>query len=96
MKLSEDTKYLVLGNIELLNYCNKCGVDINKLRKCRIDKMGNSFVFGYPKDNPPKSKQLIPLDIDIATQPYVVLIVTVDDNRLNIETTKDTIQILKK
>lgn len=42
--LSDETKKVVLGNVQLLRYCEQKNISINKLRKCNIERMhGMSF-----------------------------------------------------
>ena len=95
MRLNNQSKALVCGNIELLKKCNEVGISIDKLKKCNIEKMGNNYVFVLSKDNKPKSKSSLPLDIDLDTQPDIVLIMEVtDDNTIRFETTQYTKRIL--
>ena len=94
MRLSESTKTIVNGNIELIKYCKSCGIDLNKLYACNIEHMGNHFVYGLSKNNLHKSKNELPLDIDIESQPDIVLIMTVEDGKLSFETTSATKRVL--
>lgn len=96
MRVGNSAKHLILGNVHLISYCNSVGIDINKLKQCNIEKMGDKYVFVLSKFNAPKSKSLIPLDVDIATQPDIVLIMDVDaDNeKVSFETTSKTIRVL--
>lgn len=95
MRLNKNDKYIMMGNIELLNKCKELAVDINKLKKCNVEQMGNHYVFVLSKDNVPKSKCVIPLDTDIDSQPDIVLIVTVENGKLTFETTEYTPRILR-
>lgn len=92
--LAKSTKQLIMRNVDLLNYCMQHGINIDKLNKCNIEKMGDEFIFVLDKENVPVSKEIFPLDIDIATQPDIVLIVTVENNVFNVETTEFTKRIL--
>lgn len=92
--LANSTKKLILGNIDLLNYCQTHSINIEKLNKCNIEKMGDEFMFVLDKENVPKSSQIIPLDIDIETQPDIVLIVSISDCGIQIETTNKTRRLL--
>jgi hypothetical protein len=93
--LSEKSKAVVLGNINLLQYCKETGIDINKLKICRIEKMGDYYVFGLEKEKRPKSSQLIPLDTDLETQPDIVLTMEPDENgNMHFQTTNKTMRIL--
>lgn len=66
--LSSAAKNLVLGNIQLIEYCDRNKIDLTKLNQCNIERMGNKYFFVMPKEN------VIPsLDNDIASQPTVVL-----------------------
>lgn len=95
MRLSDNSKYMVCGNIELLKYCSTTGISIEKLKKCNIEKMGNNYVFVLAKENKPKSNSIIPLDIDMETQPDIVLTMKIHgDNDIIFETTDNTIKIL--
>lgn len=99
MRLAESTKLLILGNKELLKHCRKYNIDMSKLKQCSIEQMGNNFdtyfLFGLPKENIPKSQCELPLDIDIASQPDVVLEVTVTNlGTIIIENTNKTVRIL--
>lgn len=72
--LSIAAKHLVLGNTQLIDYCNRNKIDLTKLSQCNIERMGNKYFFVMPKKN------IIPtLDNDIASQPIVVL--TMDTTR---------------
>lgn len=95
MRLSDNSKYMVCGNIELLKYCNTSGISVEKLKKCNIEKMGNNYVFVLTKENKPKSNSIIPLDIDLETQPDIVLTMKIQgDNDIIFETTDNTIKVL--
>jgi hypothetical protein len=95
MRLNDASKTLVCGNIELLKKCSEAGISIDKLKKCNIEKMGKQYVFVLSKDNKPKSKCSLPLDIDIDTQPDIVLIMEVtDENKIQFETTDKTRRVL--
>ena len=57
--------------------------------------MSNHYVFILSKNNVPKSKCAIPLDIDISSRPDIVLIITVENGKLTFETTEYTPRILR-
>lgn len=84
-----------MGNIELLNKCKELAVDINKLKKCNVEQMGNHYVFVLSKDNVSKQGRIPSLANDIETQPDIVLIMTVEDNKSTFETTEYTPRILR-
>ena len=95
MRLGRANKRIVLGNVELIKYCKSAGISVEKLKQCEIEQMGNLFVFVLEKENKPKSKCLIPLDVDLDTQPDVVLTMEVDENNsLEFETFEKTRRIL--
>lgn len=96
MRLNDDMKRIVIGNVDLIKYCNSIGVDLSKLRKCHIERMGNHLVFGLPKIGVLKSQNELPLDIDIDSQPDIVLVMTVEGDDLRFETTKNTVKVLAK
>lgn len=84
-----------MGNVTLLKHCEKIGVDISKFKKCNIERMGNMYIFVLSKENVPKSTAAVPLDIDIASQPDIVLIMEPDENgKLTFRETDKTIRIL--
>ena len=86
---------VLFGNIELIKYCNSSGLSIEKIRRCNIEKMGDTYVFVLNKENAPKSKELIPLDIDLLTQPDVVLIMDAGNKDLRFQTTEKTTRLIK-
>jgi len=95
MRLNNSSKTMVFGNINLIRYCHGAGISLDKLKKCNIEKMGNTYVFVLSKENMPKSNSLIPLDVDIATQPDVVLTMEVlGEENINFGTTDKTLRIL--
>lgn len=96
MRLTENTKALVLGNVELIKYVQDNALDMEILKKCHIEKMGNDYVFGLPKANPPKSKCILPLDVDLDTQPDIVLILNTESGKVVVEPTSKTKMLLKK
>ncbi len=61
-------KNLILGNVQLIEYCHNNDVDISMLKNCNIERMGDLFLFVLPQ------KDLEPImDNDIATQPKIIL-----------------------
>ena len=95
MRLNDSSKTLVFGNVNLIRYCQGAGISIDKLKRCNIEKMGNTYVFVFSKENAPKSNLLIPLDVDMATQPDVVLKMEIlDDTNITFETTDKTLRLL--
>ena len=95
MRLSDNSKLLVFGNIDLIKYCKSSGISLEKLKKCSIEKMGNNYVFVLSKNNNVKSSSLIQLDVDLDTQPDIVLIMEVTDGKfIEFKTTNKTLRIL--
>lgn len=95
MRLSESSKKILLGNVELLRYCKSGGISIEKIKRCNIEKMGDTYVFVLNKENTPISKNLIPLDVDLLTQPDVVLIMDASNRNLEFKTTEKTIRLIQ-
>lgn len=95
MRLSNTSKTLIYGNIELIKKCSEAGISIDRLKSCNIEKMDHHYIFVLSKENKPESKCSLPLDIDIDTQPDIVLIMEVtDDGAIHLETTDQTKRIL--
>lgn len=95
MRLSENSKAIILSNNYLLNFVNEHALDMSKIEKCNIESLGdNCYVFCMVKNNYPKSKQILPLDNDIATQPDIALIFNVDNGNISIESTNKTRELL--
>ena len=94
MRLSKDVQNVVLGNIELIKYCQNCGIDIKQLKKCNVERMGPHYVFGMPKKAAANSDNILKLDIDMDTQPDIVLIMTAENGKISFETTKHTTKVL--
>lgn len=57
--------------------------------------MDNILAFTLEKENKPKSTQIIPLDIDLATQPDPVLQIEVSDDEIHFHTTDKNEQNIK-
>lgn len=101
-RLADDTKRLVLGNVELLKFCENNNIDLEKLKECSIERMRQPketcsyYLFGIKKEYIPESKCELLLDIDIPSQPAIVLILTVPDKgEISFETTDDLFRVLK-
>lgn len=94
MRLNNNSKLLVLGNIELIKYCSNSGISLDKLKKCNIEKMDNNYVFVLSKNTSIKSESLIQLDVDLDTQPDIVLIMEVNNGIFRFKTTDKTIRVL--
>ncbi len=86
--LNAMTKKIVLGNIQLLNYCMQKKIDISKLNDCNIERMDSKYIFVLPKKNVKLS-----LDNDIDSQPSVVLTMDVSADNFNFEETEWTDKI---
>lgn len=95
-RLNSKARAIAMTNSILLEFCRNNNIDMDKLHECQIESMDGDYYFTLTKDNAPKSKQLIPLDIDIATQPDVVLILKSEDGiKVEVETTEWTHRLLK-
>lgn len=88
--LSVTTKNVVLGNIQLLNYCKSQKIDVTKLYGCNIEKMGNKYFFVLPKKDVPST-----MEHDIDSQPNVVLTMDASSEDFDFETTEWTEQIVQ-
>ena len=95
MRLGKMSKKALMGNYDLLKYCTSCGIDMNKMLNCNIEKMGNIYVFVLDKENVPKSQYECHLDIDIASQPDIILKMEyLDNDTWDFTTTKYTKRVL--
>ena len=83
--LGKATKNIVLGNVQLLEYCKQHSIDHTKLRRCNIEKMGDKYFFVMPKKNVVPS-----LSNDIDSQPDVVLTMDAGSDIFYFENTKWT------
>lgn len=96
MRLIDKEKKMFMRNIDFIEYINSKPIDVDKLNKCNIEKMGGDYYIVLSKDNIPKSTCALPLDVDIESQPDIVLIVSVNgDGTLDIQETGKTKRILK-
>lgn len=43
--LNTSTKNVILGNIQLLNYCERQRINVAKLHNCNIERMDNKYFF---------------------------------------------------
>ncbi len=87
--LSNPTKNILLGNIQLIDYCKNQRIDMRKLRNCNIEKMGNVYFFVLSKQCAKSS-----LDNDIDSQPDVVLTMDVSDTDFQFSNTEWTERVL--
>lgn len=96
MRLTENSKAVLLGNIELLKFINEHALDMDKIKQCNIETLGNNcYAFCMSKKDAPKSKYpWFPMDVDLATQPDIVLVMNVDDGKITIESTDKTRELL--
>lgn len=96
MRLIEKEKKMFMRNVDFIKYINSNPIDVEKLKKCNIEKMGGDYYIVLSKENIPKSTCALPLDVDIASQPDIVLIASVNEQgALNIKETEKTKRILK-
>lgn len=94
MRLIDKEKKMFMRNIDFIKYINSNPIDVEKLKKCNIEKMGGDYYIVLSKENIPKSTYALPLDVDIASQPDIVLIISIDeDGTLNIQETGKTQRI---
>lgn len=94
MRLNENHKRVICGNVEIVKFCSETGISVKRLTECNIEKMGDLYVFVLNKDEEYESQNILPLDIDMETQPDVVLTVDSSSNPLKIETTDKTQRLL--
>jgi len=80
--LGNAMKNVLLGNVQLLDYCNKQGIDISELSKCNIERMGSKYYFVLPKPGIRPT-----MDNDRASQPDVVLTMDAHTDRFKFEQT---------
>lgn len=96
MRLIEKEKKMFMRNVDFIKYINSNPIDVEKLKKCNIEKMGGDYYIVLSKENIPKSTCALPLDVDIASQPDIVLIASVNEQgALNIKETEKTKRILR-
>ena len=87
---------MFMRNVDFIKYINSNPIDVEKLKKCNIEKMGGDYYIVLSKENIPKSTCALPLDVDIASQPDIVLIASVNEQgALNIKETEKTKRILR-
>ena len=92
MRLSEQSKLLLFRNIDLMQYMNNNGLDMNKLKKCNVERFGNNcYVFGLSKN---KHREDGLLDVGIASNPDIVLVLNIGDNDITVESTDKTRELL--
>lgn len=93
MRLGDCSKAVLMGNRDLLEYCNNVGISVSKLEMCNIEKMGETYVFVLSKNyNYPKP---VLLEHDIDTQPDIVLIMEYQgQKKFKFETTTHTRRVL--
>lgn len=96
MRLIDKEKKMFMRNVDFIKYIHSHPIDVEKLKKCNIEKMGGDYYIVLSKENIPKSTYALPLDVDIESQPDIVLIVSVnEDGTLDIQETGKTKRILK-
>ncbi len=97
MRLSESSRKLAFGNIDLLKYCNSVCIDTNKLEECNIEKMGDLYIFVMSKNTNGIDTKTCLLEHDIATQPDIVLTMKYNKEKktFEFETTEYTKRILR-
>lgn len=88
MTATKSEKNFLLHSDEVLQFCQKEGIDLNKLRLCRIEKMFGEYVFGFPKKISGDTEWY--LHEDLSTQPDIVLIIACNSNRITVRSTDKT------
>ena len=83
--VSTPTKNIILGNVQLIKYCEDQHIDLKKLSNCNIEKMGNTYFFVLPKKNVRPV-----LENDIESQPDVVLTMDVSKTDFHFASTEWT------
>lgn len=83
--LNENTKIVIMGNVQLLDYCKENEINIQKLSKCNIERMGSKYFFVLGKDISDPS-----LENDIDSQPDVVLMMDVSNETFKFSLTENT------
>lgn len=97
MRLNSKNKAIVMGNVELLRYCQKKAINLDKIKTCEIEKMGDKFVFCLNKEDLPVPLSEVLLEYDIVSQPYIVLIMWADEQgKIFFKETSDTFRVLNK
>ncbi len=85
--VSKQEKNIILGNVQLLNYCDNNNIDMQKLSDCDIERIGTRFIFVLRKNN----NNLEPtLANDIDTQPDIVLTMEVENKNFVFSETEFT------
>lgn len=87
--LKRTAKTMVMGNVQLLDYCKKNNIQIAKLNTCNIEKMNDLYFFVLPKNIKNAS-----MEHDIDSQPDVVLAMDTSDDKFKFEQTEWTSKIL--
>jgi len=94
-RLGDNAKLLVLGNSELVHFCYRNRIDLFKLQQCNIEVLGDGYyAFVLSREDVSTSKQLLPLDYDISSQPDVVLTLQIKDGKFKFKTTSKTKRVL--
>ena len=81
---------VLLNCIEVIKYCKSVGLDLNKLKSCRVEKMFDEYVFGLLKKGYDDDDSDWYLHEDLSTQPDIVLIVSCRDDEIIIKDTDKT------
>lgn len=93
MRLSESSKAVLIGNKDLITYCESVGISMEKLEICNVEKMGDTHVFVLSKNHGYGAETL--LEHDIETQPDIILIMEyTGDKKFKFETTSNTKRVL--
>lgn len=87
--LGRSSKNVIMGNVQLINYCKNNSIKMSKLNNCNIEKMGNTYFFVLTKGfkNPT-------MENDIASQPDVVLTMDATEDIFKFSNTKWTSRVI--
>jgi hypothetical protein len=87
--LKKSFKDIIMGNVQLMDYCKENDIKLNKLKSCNIEKMGDVYYFVLPKGMEQTS-----LDNDIDSQPDVVLTMDTSDDTFRFANTEWTPRVI--
>lgn len=87
--LGKSSKNIIMGNIQLINYCANHSISLAKLSDCNIEKMGNTYFFVLGR-----GIKSVSMDNDIDTQPDVVLTMDVSSGDFIFNNTQWTSRVI--
>lgn len=89
--LGKTSKKIVMGNVQLINYCKRNKINLIKLMDCNIEKMGNTYFFVLSKN---RKNTPLSMDNEIDSQPDVVLTMDVTNDDFEFENTQWTSRVI--